>query len=279
MAQYSKIPPSATLRPTPFTAHIADEKVRLLEDLVRLSPVGPVSFENTADKDGRYGVSRDWLLHAKEEWASSFNWRQYEERINSYPNFTTDVVGSYGEDIQIHFAALFSERDDAIPVAMYHGWPGSFMDYADILDLLRQRYTPSELPYHVIVPSLPGYAFSGTPPVDIDYDIKSTALLFNNLMTGLGFDSYIAHGGDLGSGISREQALECEACSGFHLSMILAPPTPNKDELELVEAEVKNLQRGMAFRQSGMAYAMEHGTRGATIGLALQSSPIALLCW
>ena len=279
MTQYNKIPFSATLQPKPFTAHIAEEKVRLLCQLVRLSPIGPVSFENTADKNGRYGVERDWLLHAKDEWTSAFDWRKYEKRINSYPNFTVPVVGSDGVEIDVHFAALFSEREDAVPVAMYHGWPGSFMDYADILDLLMQRYRPSDLPYHIIVPSLPGYAFSGAPPANVDYDIKSTALLLDKLMTGLGFQNYIAHGGDLGSGVSREQALGCDACTGFHLSMILAPPPANKDELEMVEAEVKGLKRGMSFRQFGMAYAMEHGTRGATIGFALQSSPIALLCW
>lgn len=67
------------------------------------------------------------------------------------------VQGQDGEEIEIHFVALFSQRKDAMPLAMYHGWPGSFMDFADMLDLLKERYTPSDLPYHVIVPSLPGY--------------------------------------------------------------------------------------------------------------------------
>lgn len=98
-------------------------------------------------------------------------------------------------------------------------------------------------------------------------------------MTGLGFSEYISHGGDLGSGISREQAANCEACKGFHLNMILQPPPPNKDKLPLHEIEKKALPAGLAFRQSGMAYAMEHGTRGATIGLALQASPFAMLSW
>lgn len=279
MAQYSKVPSAATLQPEPYMIHVDEEKVELLKDLVRLSPVGPTTFENAADKNGRYGITRDWLLEAKKVWHESFDWRKYEDKMNSFPNFKVPVKGGHGEEVEVHFAALFSERDDAIPLALYHGWPSSFMDFADILDLLKERYSPSELPYHVVVPSLPGYAFSSAPPTDIDYDIKSTAHLFNNLMTGLGFSEYISQGGDLGSGISREQAINHDACVGFHLNMILAPPPANKDELELVPAEVKNLQGGMAFRQTGMAYAMEHGTKGATIGLALQSSPLALLCW
>lgn len=153
------------------------------------------------------------------------------------------------------------------------------MDFADLLDIVKEKYSPADLPYHIIVPSLPGYAFSGTPPLTMDYDMKKAAYLLNHLMIGLGLSGYIAQGGDLGSGVSREQAAACEACKGFHLNMLLLPPPPNKDELPMEAIEKKSMGNAMAFRKTGMAYAMEHGTKGGTIGLALQSSPLALLCW
>jgi len=150
-----------------------------------------------------------------------------------------------------------------------------------MLSLIKKRYPdPSTLPYHIIVPSLPGYAFSSSPPVDRDFKAEHMAPVMDSLMQALGFgDGYIAQGGDLGSFIARQLGVENPSCKAFHLNLYQLPAPANADSLPISEQERKGLERGKAFRDSGSAYAMEHGTRTATIGLTLSSSPLALLSW
>lgn len=148
------------------------------------------------------------------DWLTIFR-RKQEDYINSFPNFTVPITDDDGVEFDIHFLALFSEKEDAIPIAFYHGWPGSFFEFLSLVSILKKRYSPQDLPYHIIVPSLPGYAFSSGPPVDVDYNINKAAATLNKLMEGLGFKSgYLAQGGDLGSAVSRYQAANCDSCKG-----------------------------------------------------------------
>lgn len=279
MADYSSLPTGASLNPKPFKAHVPEEKLQLLKDLVKLSPIAEPTYENTGA--GRhFGMTREYLAKAKQEWSTNFDWRKQEDRINSFPNFTVPIKDDQGIEIDVHFLALFSKKKNAIPIAFYHGWPGSFLEFLALLDLLKQKYpTPEDLPYHVIVPSLPGYAFSSGPPVDKDYGKNEAAACLDKLMRGLGFSKYLAQGGDIGSFISRIQAATSDACVGMHLNMVAMGPPANKDQLKIDEVEMKALPRGQGFMEHGAAYALEHGTRTATIGLALAASPIAMLSW
>lgn len=143
--------------------------------------------------------------------------RNCEKHINSFPNFKTTIKDKKG-DFDIHFAALFSEAPDAVPVVLLHGWPGSFLEFLPLLGLFREKYTPQDLKYHVIVPSLPGYTLSGGQPVSEDLDPGDAARLMNTLMCELGFeDGYIAQGGDVGSRVARVMGVEHEACKGVCL--------------------------------------------------------------
>ena len=279
MADYGKIPAGATLDVKPFKAHVDDKKLEDFKQLLKLSPIGPAVFENT-NTGRRYGMKRDWLESAKTVWENDFDWRKHEDRINSFPNFKASVKDTEDNTIEVQFLALFSEKKDAVPIAFFHGWPGSICEFLDLLDILRKRHEPKDLPYHVVVPSLPGYAYSSGPPIDKDYatDIASGAL--HNLMVGLGFgDGYLAQGGDIGSFVSRTLAAKYDACKGMHLNMFSLPPPENKDELPVDELEKKCLPKGQEFFDTGFAYALEHGTRTGTIGLALSASPLALLSW
>ena len=279
MPDYSKVPSSATVQVKPFKAHVDEQKLQHFKDLLKLSSIGPAVFENTST-GRRYGMQRDWLANAKKVWENEFDWRQHEDRINSFPNFTASVTDSEGNDITVHFLALFSEKPDAIPIAFFHGWPGSVLEFLDLLDILRKRHSPKDLPYHVIVPSLPGYAYSSSPPLDKDYSTDLAADAMDKLMVGLGFGSgYLAQGGDIGSHISRFLAARYHACKGMHLNMIAMASPENKDELPVDELEKKALPNGDRFFDTASAYALEHGTRTATIGLALSASPVALLSW
>lgn len=111
--------------------------------------------------------------------------------------------------------ALFSERKDAIPLILMHGWPGSFLEFIGILKLLTKFYSPSTLPYHVIVPSLPGYGFSSGPPLDEDFTLEHAARILDKTMTGLGLDGYLAQGGDVGSFLARIMAVKYDSCKGI----------------------------------------------------------------
>ena len=216
----------------------------------------------------------------KKVWLNEFDWRIHEDRINSFPNFKASVKDTEGNTIEIQSLALFSEKADAIPIAFFHGWPGSICEFLDLLDILKKRYSPKDLPYHVIVPSLPGYAYSSGPPVETDYGIDIAAGALNNLMVGLGFGSgYMAQGGDLGSFVSRLLAMNYDACKGMHVNMMVMPPPEISDELPMDELETMALQKATEFLDTGYAFALEQGTRTATIGCALSASPLALLSW
>ncbi|KAK5053096.1 hypothetical protein LTR84_002070 [Exophiala bonariae] len=278
MADYAKLPQGTSLDIKPFKAYVEEEKLQLFKKLLELSPIAPAVFENT-NAGRRYGMNREWLENAKNTWLNDFDWRKNEDRINSFPNFKASVKDGGGNTIEVQFLALFSERADAIPIAFFHGWPGSICEFLDVLDILKERYSPKDLPYHIIVPSLPGYAYSSGPPIDMDYGIDAAAGALNNLMVGLGFGSgYLVQGGDLGSFMSRMLAMGYDACKGMHVNMMLIPPLDETDGPP-TDAERNALQKAAEFIDTSYAFALEQGTRPATIGLALSASPLALLSW
>lgn len=279
MTDYGKVPASAKVQPKPFRAHVDEQKLKDFKELLRLSPIGVATFENTSN-ERRFGMERDWLINAKKVWQNDFDWRKWEDRINSYPNFTMAVKDNRGVEVDVHFLALFSEKPDAIPIAFYHGWPGSFLEFLQILDIAKKQYSPADLPFHIIVPSLPGYTYSSGPPLDVNYTTKEAAQCLDQLMVNLGFGSgYLAQGGDVGSGICRWQANTCDSCKAVHLNMFNIQPPANADQLPVDDFEKAVLERKNNFVATGSAYNQEHGTRTATIGLVLSSSPIALLSW
>lgn len=216
---------------------------------------------------------------------------KFQARVNSVPQFKA-TVSSGGEDYNVHFAAVFSANKDAVPILLMHGWPGSFLEFLPILNKVQATYAsdPASLPYHLIVPSLPGYIFTELGPTQ-DVDTDKAADILHELMRTLGFGSgsgsgsggYVAQGGDVGSGLARSLAVRHsghQGCRGALLNMLPMYPPPNKDELAPpTETEMRALQRGMAFARGGMGYAVIHGTKPSTIGLALASSPQALLAW
>lgn len=154
--------------------------------------------------------------------------------MNSFPHFTTTVTtpntpiptpsspdkpATVSTTQTVHFVALFSTNPSAIPVGLFHGWPGNFLEFLPILTLLKEKYPdPKDLPYHVIVPSLPGYAFSSPPPLDMDFDVGSVAAVMNQLMLDLGFDGgYVAQVGPPILWSSYTCGL-LDDCSGSHCS-------------------------------------------------------------
>ncbi|KAL2670295.1 hypothetical protein Neosp_014762 [[Neocosmospora] mangrovei] len=253
---FSYPPGTAAAALDKFTLRVPDHHIREFQTILAVSKVGSKTWYNDRD-DSTFGTTRRWLSGAKQAWLK-LDWRKQEKRINSVPNFKLTVNDSEVGPTTLHFAALFSTKEDAIPLLFLHGWPGSFLEFLPMLDLLRKRYTPETLPYHIIVPSLPHYGLSSGPS-HVELTLDAAARLLHQLMAGLGF----------GDGF---------AVQGVNM---LAPSSP--DELlspdDLTQEEADHVQRMLNFTSTGSAYILEHGQRPSTIGLALSSSPLALLSW
>ena len=252
-------------------------------------------------------------------WADTFDNACYtrracEAQMNSFPNFTSSIEDK-GDTFRVHFVALFSSKPDAVPLLCLHGWPGtslppfppslplirhkktdsrlihthenlqkpgSFLEFLPMLSLARAQYpTPHALPYHLIVPSLPGYAFSTGPPAHRSLTTLDSAAILDKLMTQrLPFSQrgYVATGGDVGASMARILGAGYGSCKGVHINFCPLRSPPPAQDLESEEDRAL-AARGAHFLSTGSAYAFEHGTRPATIGLALSASPLSLLAW
>lgn len=217
---FGTLPGAAASQVDTFQLHVPDNEVADFKTLLQLSKLGPETYENRAStrESGKYyGITRDWLSNAKETWLDKFDWRQHEAHINSFPNFKVPIQDGEGEPLSIHFAALFSRKKDAVPVIFMHGWPGSFMEFLPMLGILRSKYTADTLPFHAVVPSLPGYGLSSGPPTDRDFTAGDAARVLNKLMVELGFGGgYIAQGGDVGYFLARKMSAVHDECKALH---------------------------------------------------------------
>ncbi|KAH8704777.1 putative epoxide hydrolase [Talaromyces proteolyticus] len=272
--KFSTVPSNAKQPLSPFTVSVSDEQIEEFRTLVRLSKIAPPTYEGSQE-DRRLGLPTAWLANAKEE-LQRFDWREAEKHINGFPQFTREIEG-----LTVHFVALFSEKEDAKPIVFLHGWPGSFLEFLPLLSLFSDKYEPNTLPYHLIVPSLPGYAFSSGPPVDKDFNGKDIARVVNKLMIDLGFGAgYIAQGGDVGSRVGRNLGLYHDSCKAVHLNFLglgKAPPQAKEEKLSAVQEQ--GAKRREWFGIYGTGYYYMHATRPSTIGHILSTNPVALLTW
>lgn len=156
----------------PFTFDVPDQDVAHFKQLLKLSKLAPEAWYNSQE-GGVYCVSRQWLKDAKDAWLE-FDWRKHEAHLNSVPNFQVTLDHAEGGPMNLHFAALFSCKEGALPVLCMHSWPGGFFEYLPVMYLLAQRYIPEDLPYYVIVPSIQGFGTS-TAPLGIELTYNHAA--------------------------------------------------------------------------------------------------------
>ena len=206
--------------------------------------------------------------------------RQHEEKLNAFPHFRARLPLP-GSEIGVHLVALFSRNPRATPVLLLHGWPGSFLEFLPTLALLTEKYKdPETLPYHIIVPSLPGFGLSDVPPADRDFGLEDVARLMDHLVVRvLGLTGYVAQAGDIGARVSRILAAQYPHCRGTLLNFSPVPKPAGFAEETLEDYEKKGLERYRWFMDDGRAYALMQATRPATLGLVLMSSPLAVLAW
>ncbi|KAF1835734.1 epoxide hydrolase-like protein [Decorospora gaudefroyi] len=256
----------------PFTLNISDQDILEWRQLLQLSKLAPETWEGQQE-DRRYGVTRKWLAEAKDYWLNQYNWRAQEKHINSFPNYRMQI-----EQTDLHFVALFSKKKDAVPIVFMHGWPGSFIEFLPMLALIKEQYSTEDLPYHIIVPSLPGYPLSAIQSIEKKWTLDDTARIVNQLMVNLGFNKYLAQGGDVGSFVAQAMANTYEPCVGIHLNMMGMLPPPDENT-PLTAMDKVALERSKKFMTTGFAYSQIHGTRPSTIGSVLCSNPLAILAW
>ena len=255
----------------PFEVRVDDEVLDDLRDRLNRTRF-PDEIEGTG---WEYGIPTGYLRELVEHWRDVYDWRAQEARLDELDHFRTRIDGQ-----SIHFVHARSVHAEAMPLLLTHGWPGSIVEFLDVIP----RLTDPEAhggeaadAFHVVAPSLPGYGFS-EPTRTPGWDPWRIARAFIELMGRLGYARYGAQGGDWGSQVAtRIGALDTDHCAAIHLNMAFAEPP--KEPVELSEQDQADLAAMQRFVREETGYALEHSTKPQTVGVGLNDSPAGLLAW
>jgi epoxide hydrolase len=224
-----------------------------------------------------YGTERAYLSELLAYWRDEYDWHRAEAELNAFDHFLTEIDGA-----RVHFLHARSPEPEALPLVITHGWPGSIVEFLEIIGPLSDPRAHGGDPqdaFHVVCPSIPGYAFSG-PTRERGWTSGRVAKAFAELMAALGYSRYGAQGGDWGSMISTQIGLaEPEHVAGIHLNMVIAFPPPDLDLSALGDDERDSLASLEHYNRDENGYARIQGTRPQTIGYALEDSPAGLAAW
>jgi pimeloyl-ACP methyl ester carboxylesterase len=249
---------------SPFRAGFPEESFGQLRR--RIAATRWPTRELVADRS--QGVQLETIQELARYWASDYDFGRVEARLNAVPQFTTEIDG-----VDVHFIHAKSRSENALPVIITHGWPGSVVEMLDVIDPLAAEG------FDVVIPSLPGYGLSSEPRA-VGWDPARIARAWGELMQRLGYTRYVAQGGDVGAAVTDAMGRQApEGLIGFHLNFLRAiltgvdPGPPESDE------EREALAALMTFKTTGSGYFVEQGTRPQTIGYALLDSPVALAAW
>jgi epoxide hydrolase len=226
------------------------------------------------------GVPVSWLSELVDYWRTKYDWRAAEAELNAYPQFTTEIDGQ-----QIHFLHIRSAEPDALPLMLTHGWPGSIVEFLDLIGPLTDPVAHGGRAadaFHLVIPSLPGFGFSG-PTADAGWTFERIGRAWAELMIRLGYERYGVQGGDLGGSVSPEVG----RAAPDHVVGVHTNGGPNLPPLELPEEELKTLtpleQDRMAriarFMREEFGYIAIQSTRPQTLAYGLVDSPVGQLAW
>jgi pimeloyl-ACP methyl ester carboxylesterase len=255
----------------PFHAEFPDEA---LDDLRRRIAATRWPSKELVD-DRSHGVQLATTQELARYWSTEYDWRTCEARLNELPQFTTQIDG-----VDIHFIHVRSRHENALPLIMTHGWPGSVIELLETIGPLTDPTAHggrAEDAFDLVLPSLPGYGFSAEP-AELGWNAGRVAQAWAELMRRLGYDRYVAQGGDVGAAVTDTMGRQApEGLLGIHMNLlvtVLAGPQPAESEQERAAAA-----QLATFRESGFGYFLEMATRPQTIGYALLDSPVALAAW
>jgi pimeloyl-ACP methyl ester carboxylesterase len=276
---------SPTLSSTPAAAENNDTAIRpfrvtipekqLVELRRRVADTRWPTKELVGDRS--QGVQLATLKALASYWATDYNWRKAEAKLNAIPQFVTKVDG-----VDIHFVHVKSRHENAMPLIMTHGWPGSVVELLDtvgpLTDPTKYGGTPADA-FHVVLPSLPGYGFSGEP-TELGWDSGRIAQAWAELMKRLGYTRYVAQGGDVGALVSDVMGRQApQGLLGIHLNLLAGAPFI-VDHLPKTSEQERAAHTALAtFMTDGFGYFQEQVTRPQTIGYSLLDSPIGLAAW
>ncbi|KAH8990647.1 Alpha/Beta hydrolase protein [Lactarius hatsudake] len=268
----------------PFKIAVSDDALALLKrklDDTRLP-------DEVNDAEWAYGAPLADIKRLVSRWKDGYDWHTHERELNALPMFTRTIeVDGFGE-LSVHYVHRRSAAKGAIPLLFVHGWPGSFLEVTKILPLLTAVSTdhPS---FHVVAPSLPGFAWS-EGVLEKGFHAEHYAELFNKLMTSLGYSEYVTQGGDWGHVLTLTTASKYgpKHVKASHSNMpICAPPSFRENPITLLKYLISSFtarERQFAaqtenFFKNGRGYSAEQATKPQTLGFSLADSPVGLLAW
>src|SRR4029077_3825822 len=253
----------------PFTVNFPDDALADLRR--RIAATRSPTKELVADRS--QGVQLATIQALARYWTTDYDWRKCEGKLNALPQFKTEIDG-----IDVHFIHVKSRHKNARPLIMTHGWPGSVLELLETIGPLTDPTAHggrAEDAFHLVLPSLPGYGFSGEP-VEVGWDPGRTARAWVELMRRLGYTGFVAQGGDVGAGVTDAMGrLAPDGLLGIHTNLLvpaLNDPAALPSDTEQERAAQTAIK---TFQTSGNGYFVEQSTRPQTIGYALLDSPIA----
>jgi epoxide hydrolase len=223
--------------------------------------------------DWSQGIPLAYTRELAAYWADGYDWRSREAALNRFDQFITEIDG-----LDIHFIHQRSPHEDALPLVITHGWPGSIVEFHKVIEpLVNPASGRPEDAFHVVCPSLPGYGFSGKP-WETGWGVDKIAQAWETLMRRLGYDRYGAQGGDWGAAISTQMGRNRGHCIAIHLNMPIAMPAARSGG-DLTEDEQEVLAAYKQHRRWGTGYSKQQSTRPQTLGYGLVDSPVGQLAW
>jgi pimeloyl-ACP methyl ester carboxylesterase len=257
----------------PFHVEFADEQI---DDLRRrIAATRWPTKELVADRS--QGIQLEAAQAIARYWLDQYDFGRVEARLNALPQFVTEIDG-----VEIHFIHVKSPNDDALPLIITHGWPGSVIEMLDVIELLTDPTAHGGAAadaFDLVIPSLPGYGLSSKPTEIGWIPPVRVAKAWGELMQQLGYDRFVAQGGDVGAAVTHGMGLQApEGLIGIHTNLFFPLLAGAKLPNETEEEKAANAAMD-AFRAGGFGYFLEQATRPQTIGYALLDSPIALATW
>ncbi len=257
---------------TPFAIHASDEA---LDDLQRRLANTRWPEAELVD-DWSQGIPLAYVQEVCAYWAEKYDWRARETALNRFPQFKTPIDG-----IDVHFVHVRSKHEDALPIVITHGWPGSIVEFQKVIEPLTDPTAhggSASDAFHVVCPSLPGYGYSSKPK-ETGWGCGRMAAAWGVLMKRLGYERWVAQGGDWGAMVTTLIGAQApEGCAAIHLNMPIAPPDPETMG-DLTEQEQSALAGIQHYQDWDSGYSKQQSTRPQTVGYGLTDSPSGQAAW